>query len=432
MNNSNLKCIKRDGTVTPFTSVKIFDAIKKANIQASNVYSDEDIEEAVNRINAAILSLGVDEISVENIQDIVVKDLMLNLTDIAEGYITYRYKREMARNKNIVIIDKYKARVECENVQNSNANVDEYSFSGREKEAASDVSKTIALEFGGLSPKIAKAHKEMLVYQHDLEKAIYGVHNCLFLNFDKLFDPENGGFETRNGGVRVPTVFSTAAQQMPVAFQLNSLCQFGGVATIHADTDLAKFVKNSYQRYYRIGLKFIESRSRHFIDTNYPKDEPLSIGDPKYDLHPLVKEYADEMMENELRQGCEALYHNLNTLESRSGSQLPFTSLNLGRDITPEGRMVSKGLLDASIAGIGKFHKTSIFPISIFQYKKGVNANPGDPNYDIMQKALESLSKRIYPNFINCDFSEAHEDPNDPDTLFAGMGKQHTAHVKLR
>lgn len=84
--------------------------------------------------------------------------------------------------------------------------------------------------------------------------------------------------------------------------------------------------------------------------------------------------------------------------------------------------MVSKGLLNASIAGIGKFHKTSIFPISIFQYKKGVNANPGDPNYDIMQKALESLSKRIYPNFINCDFSEAHEDPNDPDTLFAGMG----------
>ena len=79
--------------------------------------------------------------------------------------------------------------------------------------------------------------------------------------------------------------------------------------------------------------------------------------------------------------------------------------------------MVSKGLLNASIAGIGKFHKTSIFPISIFQYKKGVNANPGDPNYDIMQKALESLSKRIYPNFINCDFSEAHEDPNDPDTL---------------
>ena len=117
------------------------------------------------------------------------------------------------------------------------------------------------------------------------------------------------------------------------------------------------------------------------------------------------------------------MYHNLNTLESRAGSQVPFTSINFGRDTSTEGRFVSRKMLEASLAGIGKHHLTPIFPISIFQYKVGCNANPGDPNYDLKQLAIESLSKRIYPNFVNCDFSQAHEDPNNPDTFFATMGK---------
>lgn len=104
-------------------------------------------------------------------------------------------------------------------------------------------------------------------------------------------------------------------------------------------------------------------------------------------------------------------------------SQLPFTSLNLGRDTSVEGRMVSKSLLLASLDGIGKFHKTSIFPILIFQHKKGVNANPGDPNYDLKQLAIKSLCKRIYPNFVNCDFSENVEDFDNPDTYMMSMGK---------
>ena len=133
--------------------------------------------------------------------------------------------------------------------------------------------------------------------------------------------------------------------------------------------------------------------------------------------------YALKSLEREGRQSAEALFHNLNTLESRAGSQVPFTSINYGRDETTEGRLVSKWLLNASLNGIGKHHLTPIFPISIFQYKNGCNANPEDKNYDLKQLAIKSLSKRIYPNFVNCDWSEAHENPLDPDTFFSTMGK---------
>lgn len=132
--------------------------------------------------------------------------------------------------------------------------------------------------------------------------------------------------------------------------------------------------------------------------------------------------YAIKQLEREGTQAGEAMYHNLNTLESRAGSQVPFTSINFGRDTSTEGRFVSRKMLEASLAGIGKHHLTPIFPISIFQYKVGCNANPEDPNYDLKQLALESLSKRIYPNFVNCDYSQANEDLNNPDTFYATMG----------
>ena len=132
--------------------------------------------------------------------------------------------------------------------------------------------------------------------------------------------------------------------------------------------------------------------------------------------------FAMRQLMREGTQASEAMFHNLNTLESRAGSQVPFTSINFGRDTSTEGRFVTRKMLEASLSGIGKHHLTPIFPISIFQYKQGCNANPGEPNYDLKQLAIESLSKRIYPNFVNCDYSQAHEDLNNPDTYFATMG----------
>lgn len=281
----------------------------------------------------------------------------------------------------------------------------------------------IALDFDGLSHDVAEAHKSMLVYQHDLEKAIYGIHNCLNLNFQEIF---NYGFRTRNGDVRPPTSFSTACQLVAVAFQCQSQVQFGGVGSIHLDYDLAPFVIKSFFKHYADGLKYLhhntDEEANNFISNCI--DEGIGINDMELinDDRQDVYNYAMDMLEREGKQAAQGLYHNLNTLESRQGSQVPFTSINLGRDTSTEGRLVTKWIMEASIDGIGQHHLTSIFPISIFQYKQGTNANVGDPNYDMKQLALESMSKRIYPNWCNCDWTQAHEDENNPDTFFATMG----------
>ena len=141
------------------------------------------------------------------------------------------------------------------------------------------------------------------------------------------------------------------------------------------------------------------------------------------DVAPKAYQYAMDMTIKECQQAVEGMYHNLNTLQSRSGNQLPFTSINYGTCTLPEGRMVTKALLEGCIKGVGKFHKTSIFPCGIFQCMKGVNRKPGDPNYDLYRLALESTSKRLYPNYANVDWSgNAGYDPDDPRTYFSTMG----------
>jgi ribonucleoside-triphosphate reductase len=190
------------------------------------------------------------------------------------------------------------------------------------------------------------------------------------------------------------------------------------------DYDLAPFVKKSFYKHMHHYLTDVEERSDEKA-TEMLSQYTVEIGNKElqgqYGLSDAYK-FAIKQLEREGTQSGEAMYHNLNTLESRAGSQVPFTSINFGRDTSPEGRFVSRKMLEASLAGIGKHHLTPIFPISIFQYKQGCNADPGDPNYDLKQLALESLSKRIYPNFVNCDYSQAHEDPDDPDTFYGTMG----------
>ena len=411
------KVIKRDGREVEFDKNKIINAIRKAMKSVGIITMnglETKIADEIHNLNRAI--------EVEKIQDIIEEKLMASdYKDVAKAYIIYRNERTKNREKKSELVKKVMVRVNSEVDNHSNANVDEMSFSGREKEAASDIGKTIALDFGGLSNDVANAHREMLVYQHDLEKAIYGVHNCLNLNFQEIF---TNGFRTRNGDVRPPTSFSTACQLVAVAFQCQSQVQFGGVGTIHLDYDLAPFVKLSFYKHFADGLKYIENYPDTAIDSWIVKGKEFMrpINDEQFKLFPKTYEYAIDMLEKEGKQATQALYHNLNTLESRQGSQVPFTSINLGRDTSPEGRLVTKWIMEASIDGIGKHHLTSIFPISIFQYKKGVNADKGDINYDLKQLALKSMSKRIYPNWCNCDWSQAHEDSNNPDTFFSTMG----------
>ena len=408
--------IKRDGREDIFNSNKIHTAISKAFIEVDKVVTDES-KAIIDRITNQISEINKKKISVEEIQDIVENKLMQSSRkDVAKAYILYRNERTKTRDRNSKLVQKVMERIESTVDNRSNANVDEKSFSGREKEASSDIGKMMALDFDGLSKEVADAHKEMLLYQHDLEKAVYGIHNCLNLNFQEIF---TYGFRTRNGDVRPPTSFSTACQLVAVAFQCQSQVQFGGVGSIHLDYDLAPFVKMSFAKHFLDGIKWLCDDG-----VNYDKEElyKLSIDAKLYKEQPRVYRYAIEMLEKEGKQAAQGLYHNLNTLESRQGSQVPFTSINLGRDTSSEGRLVTKWIMEASIDGIGKYHLTSIFPISIFQYKVGTNANKEDANYDLKQLALESMSKRIYPNWCNCGWSQAHEDENNIDTYFSTMG----------
>lgn len=406
---------KRDGRKADFNKDKIKIAVLKAFIDVDGeetAYAKEKARDIANYIE----SLNKD-MSVEDVQDVVEAKLMAsNRKDVAKAYIIYRNDRNRIREQNSNVIKKVMKRVNASDVENANANVDERSFSGREKEASADIGKTIALEYGGLSSEVAQAHIEMRDYQHDLEKAIYGEHNCLNLDFGEIF---TYGFKTRNGDVRPPASFSTACQLVAVAFQCQSQVQFGGVGSIHLDYDLAPFVQMSFAKHFKDGLKWVSDASEEYINS-LPKK--ISVESKEAKTFPKAYKYAMEMLESEGKQAAQGLYHNLNTLESRQGSQVPFTSINLGRDTSPEGRLVIKWIMEASIDGIGEHHLTSIFPISIFQYKNGVNAKVGDKNYDMKQLALKSMSKRIYPNWVNCNWSQFHEDENNPDTFGSTMG----------
>lgn len=408
--------IKRDGTRVLFDPNKIVRAINKAMVSAyGSVYESDTAEEIADLIG----SRGAD-MTVEQIQDLVEGYLMKSeYPEVAKSYIIYRDQRSKERTRRSKLIKAVMKRTEATAVENSNANVDEKSFSGREKEASADVQKVIALDYT-LSHEVSQAHKDMLLYQHDLEKTNIGEHNCLFVDFEKVF---NEGFVTRNGDIRPPATLSSACQQTAVIFQCQSQVQFGGVGTVHLDYDLAPFVKKSFRKHVRNYLTDVEGHTIDNAEILMKQYGDISITNKDFQKeHSDIYNFAIRQLEREGTQSAEAMFHNLNTLESRAGSQVPFTSINFGRDTSEEGRFVTRKMLDASMSGIGKHHLTPIFPISIFQYKAGCNANPGDPNYDLKQMAITSLSKRIYPNFVNCDYSQAHEDPNNKDTFFATMG----------
>lgn len=415
--------IKRDGREDAYNPNKINTAISKAFAEVDGSITDES-KLIIDRITSQITDMGKKKMSVEEIQDIVETKLMQSSRkDVAKAYIIYRNERTKIRDRNSKLVQKVMERVDSTVDNRSNANVDEKSFSGREKEASADIGKLIALDYDGLSKEVADAHKQMLVYQHDLEKAIYGIHNCLQLNFQEIF---TYGFRTRNGDVRPPTSFSTACQLVAVAFQCQSQVQFGGVGSIHLDYDLAPFVKMSFRKHMIDYFTDVKDYNKNRAEEILKAYEPIELDNKELSINDQTMaayNYAVKQLKKEGKQAAQGLYHNLNTLESRQGSQVPFTSINLGRDTSTEGRLVTKWIMEASLDGIGKYHLTSIFPISIFQYKAGTNANESDNNYDLKQLALESMSKRIYPNWCNCDWSQAHEDENDIDTFFSTINK---------
>ena len=311
-------------------------------------------------------------------------------------------------------------KLRASDVQNQNANIDEHSFGGRVGEASDEMMKQYALDFC-MSEMAKNNHLNNEIYIHDLSAYAVGMHNCLSIPFDDLLA---NGFNTRQTDVRPANSINTAFQLVAVIFQLQSLMQFGGVSATHLDWTMVPYVRKSFRKHWNDGAKYIGCQFEHFPTNwkNVTKDLPITEY-PDYDDCAAVYKYAMDMTERELQQAVEGCYHNLNTLQSRSGNQLPFTSINYGTCTLPEGRMVIKALLEGSINGVGKYHKTPIFPCGIFQCMKGVNRAPGDPNYDMYKLALKSTAQRIYPNYANVDWSgNAGYDVNDPKTYFSTMG----------
>lgn len=413
-----LQVRKRNGILVPFDKERIINAINKAFIEVDGaLYEDDTANDIADEIKYAVKTSD-EVVSVEKIQDMVEDYLMKSeRRDVAKEYIRYRYKREIARKGQDDFIKAFSAKIQGSDIENQNANVDEMSFGGRVGAASDLQMKKYALDYL-VSSKSRANHENNEIYIHDLNAYAVGMHNCLSIPFDDLLAK---GFNTRQTDVRPAGSVNTAFQLVAVIFQLQSLQQFGGVSATHLDWTMVPYVRKSFYKHWKDGCKYILG-----IDTDKYEGvitNSLSIDDEGYKTFDKAYDYAMDMTEKEVHQAVEGMYHNLNTLQSRSGNQLPFTSINYGTCTLPEGRMVIKALLDVSIEGLGRLHKTSIFPCGIFQCAKGINRAPGDPNYDLFRFALKSTALRLYPNYANVDWTgNAGYDKNDPKTYFSTMG----------
>lgn len=424
-----MEVIKRNGDKVEFDINKIAIAVQKATkeVRPNDKYAGADCKMVVQNVIHRIRKTEFDAIDVELIQDIVEEELMKSgMKDVAKAYITYRYLHGLARNKYQELMDAVTEKLSAKNVQNQNANVDEHSFGGRVGEASDMVMKKYALDYI-VSPMARTNHENNEIYIHDLNSYAVGSHNCLSIPFDDLL---KNGFNTRQTDVRPAQSVNTAFQLVAVIFQLQSLQQFGGVSATHLDWTMVPYIRKSFWKHYQDGIEYCEE---YRVNEVLPNIETVGVECPIYkDYYPKAYKYAMDMTIKETYQAVEGMYHNLNTLQSRSGNQLPFTSINYGTCTLPEGRMVTKALLDMSVKGIGKLHKTSIFPCGIFQCMKNVNRKQGDPNYDLFQLALKSTSLRLYPNYANVDWSgNAGYDINDPRTYFSTMGKRKLSSCKI-
>lgn len=320
------KVIKRDGTQVDFCAANIQNAIDKA-FQSC----DYPVPSHISKQIAEEISQYSDYcLSVEQIQDIVEEKLMKSdFANVAKAYILYREKRTQERERKSETMKSFEEKIFAKKVANQNANVDEQSFGGRVGEASSVILKEYALKYC-MSEKSRNNHLNNEIYIHDLDSYAIGSHNCLSIPFDKLLA---NGFNTRQTDVRPAGSVNTAFQLVAVIFQLQSLQQFGGVSATHLDWTMVPYVRKSFWKYYNDGLRYCENKDftledirEYQGDDTLSKDIPISglyccIGDTDLEkCYPKAYQYAMDMTEKEVHQAAEGLFHNLNTLQSRSGN----------------------------------------------------------------------------------------------------------------
>lgn len=251
---------------------------------------------------------------------------------------------------------------------------------------------------------VAKLHREGWIHIHDLD--FYGwTTTCTQIDLIKLF---KDGFSTGHGHLREPKSIGSHAALAAIAIQSNQNDQHGGQSIVNFDRAMAQGVRMTYEKYRAEAKSLAQDLAGHFNGSYHDR---------------WVEEYARRKTERDTYQAMEGFVHNLNTMHSRAGAQVPFSSINYGTDTSWEGRMVIEQLLLATEAGLGH-GETPIFPIQIFRVKEGINFNPGDPNYDLFQLAMRCSAKRLFPNFsfIDAPFNLQYYDPEHPETEVAYMG----------
>lgn len=305
-----MKVKKRNGELQDFDFNKIRCAVMKAfeecGVQLSK-YEEKDLFESIEDKIPNLEKNGV--VDLEDIQNLNESQLMFwGYYDVAKAYIIYRYNRQVERD------NKFEEKLLGKKIDNQNANVDEYSFGGRTGEASRIMTQNYALNHC-MSKLAKKRHLNNQIYTHDLDSYATGMHNCLTLPFDKLLA---NGFNTRQTDVRPANSVNTAFQLVAVLFQLQSLQQFGGVSASHLDWTMVPYVRKSFAKHFVDGVKFLKNQ-----ELNKNEYSSLEIGNKKYrEFGDECFSYAKELTEKELKQAVEGLYHNLNTLQSRSGNQL--------------------------------------------------------------------------------------------------------------
>lgn len=316
---SNIIVVKRDGSEMPYDNQKIVNAVSKAIKEVEGNLDKYWLAENIAKsVDSYMEAHTVECITVEEIQDLVENMLIYggDQPEIARAYIRYRYKREIARSQYKQLMDTIGEKLSAANVQNQNANVDEYSFGGRMGEMNSAVARKYALDYI-VSPMAKENHLGNMIYIHDLDAYAVGSHNCLTIPFDDLLAK---GFNTRQTDVRPAQSVSTAFQLVAVIFQLQSLQQFGGVSASHIDWTMVPYVRKSFAKHLRDGIEFVLDNKEYSLIV--PKELSFNDKEANDPRNKAAYEYAMKMTEREVYQAVEAMYHNLNTLQSRSGNQL--------------------------------------------------------------------------------------------------------------
>ena len=310
-----IKIVKRNGSIVDFNKDRIINAITKAYQDINGADTTPEYAVEIADLVYEVATQFDEPLTVEQIQELVEDYLTDYDRLVAKAYIKYRYKRGVMRSCSTEFIRAISEKLNASNVVNQNANVDEHSFGGRLGEASGILTKQYALDFL-LSPMAKANHLNNEIYIHDLDHYALGDHNCLSIPFDDLLA---NGFKTRQTDVRPANSINTAFQLVAVIFQLQSLMQFGGVAATHLDWTMVPYVRKSFAKHFKDGIKYCCPNSRYDLDT-LPKELAFDDGEANEPFNKPAYNYAMDMTERELKQAVEGMYHNLNTLQSRSGN----------------------------------------------------------------------------------------------------------------